>query len=351
MPEVAILGAGQGGCTLAADLTLKGHKVHLFNRTKERIGAIERNGGIDISGVAGEGKGLPALLTTEISRAIDGVETIFVPVPAYGQRFLANACAPHLRAGQRLILTPGYGGTMELYKIFKAKMISGIVVAETVTLPYGCRFLGPASVIINNFFVPKIAALPSRDNGDIVDIVKTYVDVRGGTNVLEVAIRNPNLIIHPPPVLLNLGCLERNEGMFNVYDEGMSPSVLKCMEALDREVMSLTSAIGGKPIRIEDLYEEFGCGLVYRMDLSSETKGKEWRFQERFITEDIPYGLVFLESLCEKLRVSCPVTSALINVADSIHSTNYRKEGRNLKNLGIHVESRDQLLRFVEQGN
>lgn len=47
---VAVIGAGNVGCALAADLGLRGVEVRLFNRSPGRLAAIRGAGGITVTG-------------------------------------------------------------------------------------------------------------------------------------------------------------------------------------------------------------------------------------------------------------------------------------------------------------
>ena len=56
---VAVIGAGNVGCALAADLGLRGVEVRLFNRSPGRLAAIRNAGGITVTGQI-EGLAAPA---------------------------------------------------------------------------------------------------------------------------------------------------------------------------------------------------------------------------------------------------------------------------------------------------
>ena len=62
MSRIAILGAGNGGCAAAADLTLRGHSVALFEHPDlaHVLPPIRERGGIEIidEGFARAGRGL-----------------------------------------------------------------------------------------------------------------------------------------------------------------------------------------------------------------------------------------------------------------------------------------------------
>ena len=48
----------------------------------------------------------------------------------------------------------------------------------------------------------------------------------------------------------------------------------------------------------------------------------------RFIDEDIPYGLVPLEDTAKKLNIEVPIATAIISFANMIMGKDYRAEGR-----------------------
>ena len=45
--KIAVLGAGNGGCAAAADLTLRGYEVRLFSRSESTIAKLARRGEIE----------------------------------------------------------------------------------------------------------------------------------------------------------------------------------------------------------------------------------------------------------------------------------------------------------------
>ena len=65
---VAVIGAGNVGCALAADLALRGAEVRLFNRSPGRLAAIADAGGITVTGVL---EGSAALMPAGIQNGPD----------------------------------------------------------------------------------------------------------------------------------------------------------------------------------------------------------------------------------------------------------------------------------------
>ena len=54
----------------------------------------------------------------------------------------------------------------------------------------------------------------------------------------------------------------------------------------------------------------------------------------RYITEDVPQGLVLMESLGSVLGIPVPICTSLIELANAALDTDFRKEGRTLHRLG-----------------
>ena len=98
-PSYAILGGGNGGFCTAADLTLRGFETRLFEFPKyaHTLDPVIRKGGIQLRGVAGEGFARPAMITTDIGAALDGIDIVLVIVPSAGHTLAAQACAPYLK--------------------------------------------------------------------------------------------------------------------------------------------------------------------------------------------------------------------------------------------------------------
>ena len=114
--RVAVIGAGNGGHAMAAHLSLKGIPVHFYELPQfaDNLQPARERGGIELTGVVGEGFARPALITTDIEAALRGCSHIFVVTQALGHEAVAQVCAPHIEEGQTIIIFPGSGGTLQL---------------------------------------------------------------------------------------------------------------------------------------------------------------------------------------------------------------------------------------------
>jgi opine dehydrogenase len=372
---LAVLGAGNGGQCAAADLALAGFSVNLFQlpQFQQEFEPIQRTQEISLRGVGREGRAKLSKATCEITEAIDGVDIILVVVPAFGHEPLARLCAPHLRDGQIVVLLPGTGGTLEWHRVLHESGVTAeVVLAETSTLPYGTRVQEPGSV---ELFVEAEAlptgVFPGRHTDQVIaKLQKLYPAIVPCQDVLEAAVNNPNPIVHPAATLLNAGRIEYSGGDFWLYKEGMTPAVARVFESLNDERLAICDGFGwqlrhccGLPFRgygLGDNVEECrdrildtSMGAAFgeeAIEPGIKMKGPE-SMQDRFITEDVPYGLVLFSGLGDLIGAETPIFKAIIALCSAINRTDYGEEGRGLGELGLEHMSAEKLLIFLREGD
>src|SRR5262249_59609175 len=107
---------------------------------------------IALDGVAYRDTARVHAVTTDFAEALAANDLVLLIVPAYAHRPFAEACAPHLRRGQTVVLMPGTLGTLEFARILadagRPARESGVTLAETDTAPYVCRKRTPDSAHI-----------------------------------------------------------------------------------------------------------------------------------------------------------------------------------------------------------
>ena len=354
--RILVMGAGPGGMAAAAALARRGFTVHLYNRSAERIAPVLEQGGVILEGdlVGGdEVKELVplALVTTDIAAAMAGVQLILIAVPAYGQRAMLEACLPYLGAGQIILLLTGSAGTLELAPLLRGAGFSldEVLLGETVTLPQSARMVGPGQLRIRLPSNLRFAAFPGRNTERLLVRLGDTLRLIPKPNVLDPGLNNPNFMIHPAPMLLNYAAVERQDGYLSIMNEGMTPGVLRLLDAVDEEKMALQRALGLDVVLIDDLYRETGSGpQVYRVQ--GEPFNLKDRIWERYVTEDVPFGSVLYSSLGALLGVPTPINDSLNHLFCVTEGEDYWATGRNAEAMGIAGMTRAQLLHYLETG-
>lgn len=355
--RLAVLGAGHGGVAMSADLTLAGHKVNLFQipEFEESFKKIKETRMIEIEGYANVGTAKLEKATTDIAEAMEDVDHVIIVVPSFAHERMAELCVPFLRPGQIVFVVPGGFGSFILYrKLVKHSGSEGFIVAETSTLPYGARMAGENKIIVHITTVNlPMGVLPATKTKEVINVFRElYPETTASKNILDSALNNTNPIIHVTPTILNAGRIEY-AGDFYLYLEGMTKSVRKVMVAADRERVAVRKAFGlGEPhYELNPYSNDVFSGQFGSRALEAGQKMRgPLAMNERFITEDVPFGMAFYSSMGKLVGINTPVCDSLINFSSIINDTDYLSEGRTAENLGIKDWNRDQMLSFLEKG-
>ncbi len=359
----AVVGAGHGGKAMAAHLALMGFPVSLYNRTPERIAVIKKRGGIELvdgGESAPHGFGKLARITSNMEEAIKNVEVIMVVLPSSAHVDIAAVMAPHLQDGQIVILHPGRTcGALEFSKILRdTECKADVTIAEAETFIYASRSDGPAQAHIFRIkeAVP-LAALPATRTQKVLDAISdAYPQFIDGVDVLNTGLNNMGAIFHPALTLLNTGWIEATHGDYQFYIDGVTPSVARMLEVLDRERVTVASALGIRARTalewLQLAYDTTGADLHEAIHNQPGYYGIKAppTLNHRYLFEDVPMSLVPIASLGERYGVSVRGMESMIQIANIIHRTDYWRRGRTAENLGLSRWSVSELTRFVQEG-
>jgi len=329
---------------MAAHLAVMGYKVNLYNRTPGRLSGIKWHGGIKIDGEV-NGFGKIEVITSDIGEAVDGVDILMLVVPATAHAFFAESCAPYLHDGQIIVLNPGRtGGVLEFKKILRNRRITKkIFLAETQTFLYASRTIGPAASHIFRIKenVP-LATLPAYWIPGVLFVIRqAFPQFVPGDNILKTSLDNIGAVFHPALTLFNMVWIEHSEGDFDFYLEGLSPSLAKVLEEIDKERIAVAAALGVKVNSAREwlyqVYNSAGETLYQAIHKTAAYKGIKAppNIAHRYIWEDVPASLVPIASIGDMLGVATPTIKSIIHIASAVHQKDYWKEGRTVEKLGI----------------
>ena len=354
--RVAVLGGGNGGIASAFDFAQGGHEVALYapDAYSSNVADVAAAGGIRAAGGL-EGFAPVRYAGTDIAEAMAGAELVIVVGPAYATDSLAGAAGPHLADGMAVLVCPGScAGALAFLRAAGVEAGSDrVLVGETSTLPYAVRITGPAEI---NVFLKLetavfLAATPPTGTERLLGLVRdVWPAVERAESVFQTTLQNGNPVIHPAVTLLNAGLLERTHGGFLFYEEGVTESVGRLIEAVDLERQAIAGALGvtilSEPaIGVRQGYmteENYSTG--YSRAPGFLGIGAQSQLDHRYLTEDVGYSLVFLSDLATRLGVPTPVMDSVIEIASVVLARDFRAEGaRTLATLGLGDLSAEEL--------
>ena len=374
MVSLAVLGAGNAGCSLAGEMSLLGFDVSLAElpQFKANLEAPLKKGGIEVTGELHTGFAKIDQITLDIGEAIEGRDLIFVTTPAFGHEPVTKACLPYLKDGQCLIYI-SYFAALRMAKLLKDLGVrtSKVTLAETSSFVYACdrigkegaffmeRYQDDAKVVIKREKSElPFAAFPATNTPRALRKVKEVLpSVTEARNVLETSIHNVNTVSHPAGVLMNAGWIEHTGGKFSFYLEGQTPAVQRVAKAMDDERVALAGAFGLQEISEEEWdsrmyakYMDQRTGQVFQERYYKGVYDAPPSLNHRYLTEDVIYGLVPMSSLAKVAGIKTPTIDSIITLASIANQVDYWSEGITLNKLGLQGMSLNQIVEIADQG-
>lgn len=204
------------------------------------------------------------------------------------------------------------------------------LVAETNTAPYGVRKCKNGINI--KIITPRFGVTTkSKDDLKVLKVLQlVYPECYQLSHVVDATLSNPNPLMHVSIMLANLTRIDKAE-CFTFYDQGVTDSVMRLILAKDSERMAIARSVGYEPVlfdELEGVIEREGH-LVTQHFLECGNYSKitaPTSIQDRYFTEDVPYGLVVWEAIAKKNNVPTPIISAEINQVSAILERDLRSE-------------------------
>lgn len=356
MKKITVMSAGNGGQALAGDLALRGHSVTLYEHPKfaDTINAIQARGNTIEMENKITGTARLANSTTDAAEALKDAEIVYFTAPSFAQESFFELAAPHFRDGQVLVLSPGNYGTLSTKALFR-KLGKDVFIGETDNLPYACAAVEPGRVNVRGVKNPvTLAVFPSEDYSQVDSVMKDAfcTSYKRGANVFQTSMSNTNMIVHCIPMLMNAGRIESSGGGFSFYFEGMSHSVCKAMELIDKERLAVGKAFGLSltstletiktqyHVDGDDLYSVIQANPAFGSGKPDAPK----TLDHRFLTEDTPYSLVPLIELSNLAGVPTPIMDAVAVLCGAVMGENYLETGQTLSRMGMEGKSVDGII-------
>jgi len=373
---ITIVGAGNSGSANAFIAAEAGHEVRILKTTTGtgkdgHFETIRQNGGLwgidntksekysDFSHVGEESFQKIAMVTRDPKEAIEGADVIMVFILTQYHEDLAKKIARFFQKDQMVILVPGYLGSIYYHRHSVQKPLF----AEGESTANDARIVedGKVKIIFKNVR-NALSFLPSDRTQEGINIARkifpTYQDSR--ENIIATALHNPNLIVHTIGMyalkpMMDYCAKYHPDEVPGMYRDALSTDFAwAIVDLLDSEKMSVLEAYGCERISYLD-----ACKFRNEQDLSKDSRQvfEDYKvitppgpsiFNFRYITEDVPYGLVMLSSLGKAMDVPTPTCDHVIHVVNRILKCDYYAEGLTLQKLGVDHLNKEELLRFIK---
>ena len=362
----AVIGAGNGGTAMAAELSLLGRELVLVEMPgfEDRLEVLREAGGIVVESridrfPGGIGTRLAAIsrMTTDMSDIADA-HAVIVVVPAHHHDKVIARILPHLKAGQLVLLNPGgVGGALLWSAALQKANVRDVLIAQPSDLLYaGFRTPEGKAVVAGKKERAALGVFPNADRDEVMQIVSdVFPEFQPAANVLEAGMGGPGMLVHPLPMLMNAVRIDRDTPFkYDAYD--ITPSVARAIEKLDAERTAIIGRLGGRAVPIKDVLTEYygvtGVDFYETVRRTPPYLGSSAPadFSHRYIAEEVPTQVVPSASIGRQLGVATPVMDATIALASAIAGADYAAEGWTAARLGIDGLDVDAIRTLLETG-
>ena len=356
--KIAVVGAGNGGCAVAGDMAYRGLDVTLIKTSNAMHDdnfeyLLKNDGNITLYDFGDNGcmnptaenqvikKGKIAKVTRDISE-VQNMDVVIIYVQTNYHESVIQRISPYVKDGQLYIINPGYFSTAFMLKYCHGKKIT-IIEAQSSFID--CRISEPGKIRVGFRNVRNPLGIYPHEN---IESAKVILEKLGFpfvylNHVAEAALHNPNLIVHTVGALLSMPMIDMEKENFCMYHSSFTEHVWSVLEALDKEKMDILEKLGCRRIPYVEackfrnsLDETENAKQVFFEYAAMPTRAKApSSVNSRYVTEDVPQGLVMLETLGNILQVHTPICSALISIASAALNQNFRETGRTVEKLGI----------------
>jgi opine dehydrogenase len=377
--KITIIGAGNAGSACAFMAAEAGHIVTLL-KTSNRITHDDhfetmvknkgiycidntKNGQFTDSADDAEKSFQPLeLITRDPEVAITGAEVVMIFIQTTYHEALAKRIAKYFVDDQLVMLIPGYAGSI----FYRKYCDNSPIFAEGESTPNDARIDEPGTVkvLFKNArnalsFFPAIRGDEGMEIASRLFPAYDLEKKNRRKHIFESALHNPNIIVHTVGLYVMYPMLEYCEKHHPdevpyMYRDALSTELAWLMiDKLDAEKMAILAALGSEPIPYLD-------ACLYRNEQDQKQDAREvfesykissppgpYSFNNRYVTEDVPMGLVLMSSLGDKLNIKTPECNRLIEMSGGILSRDFYQEGRTLTSLGLGQLTKEQLLDYV----
>ncbi|MEM1432360.1 MAG: NAD/NADP octopine/nopaline dehydrogenase family protein [Pseudomonadota bacterium] len=340
--KVAIIGTGGVALATAALLDRKGVSASLVSLSGQggealKSGQITATGAIEAT-VAVE-------LAASAGSALQDASHVIVATSADRYASVLEGILPHLDDRHKILISgelSQFSAVLETELRARGKAPS--IVGLASTLVTGRRKEG-ATVQVG--LIRKSLLAYSKTPSGAPGSVAEWNEIVGGPlsetdSAARILLANLNPIVHAANALCNYTRIEKGEAWSNYG--GITSGVAHLLQALDAERLELGRALG---LDLASYTENFSRANGFDADMPlhemalglHEKRGGLPKGptdpSTRYITEDVPFGLVVLEALGAQQGIATPITTSFISIFSAIYGRNFREENPFLSQLDV----------------
>ena len=349
--QITICGGGNAAHTLAGllgsrpDLSVFIYAPFQDETERWQVG-LQQNDGILVRSPGGEVLGRPAAVSRDPDQAVRGSQLILLALPAFAHEHILRQIVDYLSPGAWVGALPARAGFDICAREVLKERFSQITLFGLQTLPWACRIqeyggcvsiLGTKAQVDLAAFPAKLALDVSTKIGELLGVALSPI-----SNFLSLTLADTGQLIHPG---IMYGLFHNWNGQAysepSLFYQAVDEEVAGILHKMSQEVQALritlqrtypgldltaVRSIGewlrrSYPTSIQDsgtLHSSFATNRSYTgllAPMRKSQKGFTPDFQSRYLSEDVPYGLLVMRGIAELAGVATPQVDDVISWA------------------------------------
>jgi len=321
--------------------------VRLWMRNAAAVGTLRDRPVIDVIGEM-QGSYELELITSDLAEVVRGCRLICVVLPAHAHEAIARTLAPLLAGDETILLHPGRTAGAVAFRRALLSIrphLTGVRVGETQSLIYTCRLTDARTVElfrVKTYGQMAFLGAGNSDDTEEIGVLRAlFPQAIMEPSTLVTGFANIGAVLHPAPMLLNAGSIEREGNPFLFYYEAITPTIAGLVEALDSERCAVATAYGLPVLSIREwhgqCYGVMGETLydTIRMNIRYASLETPRSLTHRYLREDVPTGLIPLISLADAAGIDVPHMRTVRDLAQLVLRETFDDTRRDAVRLGI----------------
>lgn len=302
------------------------------------------------------------LAVTKNPKVVGSADMVIMVIPAFAHRNVLEKIVSYLKSGTIVAALPSRSGfEFQAANILKEKDKSGVIIAGFQTLPWACRIRKYAQSveILGQKDRVYLTALPGNYSDFFTNNLSQLLglNLTSYNNMLELTLGNQGQIIHPG--IMYGAFSDKLEELYRKKDiplfyQSVDREAAEILEAISREIINTRESIednfdikldGVVPIEqwmlgsyskdIGDkstLYKMFQTNRAYKgLKVPVKQSGDglyKVDVNSRYLTEDVPYGLIVSKAIAELAGVNTPTIDEVITTVSNWLGKQYLIDGK-----------------------
>jgi opine dehydrogenase len=285
-------------------------------------------------------------------------DILLVALPGYGHKAVLDALAPHVEPRHHVIISSHASlGAVYLMQRLAARGVTVPITAWGTTICTGRRQSGTEVMVNTVRSRVDLCTVPEGDADNALALCKALFGDRfqPRDGLLAISLSNLNPQNHMGIALGNITRMERGE----TWSQGqnVTPKVGRLLEQLDLERLAIAKALG---LEVKTIFEHFH--LSFHVPLASISDMNQRMHEQgnggtgpatadsRYVTEDVPYGLVLTVALGRLAGCPAPLHEAGIRIFSAMYGRDFEQENEILNALDLSRFDLDDVKRAAKTG-